>query len=301
MKIPPLVVVGVCLLILFLGISPVSSENYIGIILDGYQNDCLVTSRGEDYACKENMQLYTGDMVIKKPDVKTLKVKWAPYAGGKQLDLTSMIVTFEPPKNKKGFLSKVKEFLGLMKTGHTKYVGATREITELLIPQPGNNATLISGQKTTFSWESDEGKYIIFKNDIGLELFKKDLNRESSIQLSPEEIGMKTGMVYVWNIRGIKGNKPFKIRLLAQDTAQQVTGDLMQIDKEPISNFEKILKKAIYLQFISDAYPNEMDLYWLSYLFLDQIKDETVLARDDKVILDELKKNYLRHVRESMY
>jgi hypothetical protein len=109
-------------------ISIASAGNYIGIILEGYQKDCVVESDGEKYDCKEsrNRRLYAGDKVTKKPDIKVLKIKWAPYASGKELDATSLLVVFEPPKDKKGIVLAVKEFLGLVKTGHTVSVGATK-------------------------------------------------------------------------------------------------------------------------------------------------------------------------------
>ncbi len=293
----------IVLIALFLSclVPAVSAENYIGIILDGYQRDCVVQSRGEDYDCKECRQLYAGDKIIKKPDIKALKIKWAPYARGKQLDTRSLVVVFEPPKDKKGILQGIKEILGLVKTGHSVSVGATRgRSSELRVPQPGNNATIISGQNITFAWESGSGKYIVFKDSKGTEVFKKELKGESFIQLPAEEITMKPAEIYTWNISGARNNKQFKIRLLSDEIAQQVTADLKEIEKKGISSAEKEIRKAAYLQFMSDAYPQDIDLYWLSYSLLEGIKDESISKKDDKVLLDELKKNYVRHVRETM-
>lgn len=281
--------------------STASAESYIGIILDGYQKDCIVQSRGEDYDCKEDRQLYAGDKVTKKPAVKALKIKWAPYASGKESDATSLMVVFEPPKDKKSILQGVKEVLGLVKTGHTVSIGATRAGSdEPLAPQPGNNATVLSGQNITFAWESGSGKYIVFKDSKGMEIFKKDLRGQSFIQLRSEEIGMKPSEVYTWNISGAKSNKQFRIRLLADETAQQVIADLQQIEKEASGNLESTTRKAAYLQFMSDSYPQDIDLYWLSSGILERIKNERALKEDDKALIEELKKNYLRHVRETM-
>jgi hypothetical protein len=280
--------------------SRASAENYIGIILEGFQKNCTVQSRGEDYDCRESRQLYAGDKVIKKPDIKALKIKWAPYASGKVLDKTSLLVIFEPPKDKKGIVQGVRDMLGLAKTGHTISVGATRGGAEIVIPQPGNNATLISGQKSTFAWESEGGKYIVFKDSKGTEVFKKELGGEPVLQLSPEEIGMKPGEVYTWNIAGTRTHREFRVRVLPHDVAQQVTSDLREIEQQPISIVEKKFRKAVYLQFMSDAYPQDIDLYWLSYRLLEGIKDEGILKEDDKILLGDLKRNYLRHVRENI-
>jgi len=277
-----------------------SAENYIGIILDGYQKGCLVHSREEIYDCNENRQLFVGDKIIKEQNVQALKIKWAPYASGKELDKTSLLVIFEPPKDKKGIVQGVKEFLGLVKTGHSVSIGATRGISDEVFFQPGNNATLIKGQKITFAWGSEGGKYIIFKNSNGVEIFKKDLKGESFLQLSPEDIGMKPDEVYLWNISGIKNSRKFKIRLLAQDITQQVNEDLKKIDKETSGDVNKIIQKAGYLQFMSDAYPQDIDLYWFSYLILRLNQDEKSLNEEERVLLGDLKRNYLRHTSESM-
>jgi hypothetical protein len=298
MKIPS--VAGSILLLMLGACSIASAENYIGIILDGYQKNCIVQSRGEDYDCKEKRQLYAGDKITKRPDTKALKIQWAPYASGRELDKTSLTVVFEPPKDKKGFAQGVREILGLVKTGHTVSLGATRVGSSDVIFQPGDNATLIPDHKSTFAWESDGGKYIIFKDKAKAEILKKDLKGESSIRLTPEEIGMSTGDIYLWSISGTKSAREYRIRLLPADVAQQVAADLGQIEKEAGGPVDTIIKKALYLQVMSDAYPQDIDLYWLSYQVLEGIKDQQGLNADEKAILDDLRRNYMRHVRETI-
>ena len=95
-------------------VSGAFAEAYIGIILDGFQKDCTVKSRGEDFPCEERRHLYRGDKIKKLPNLQPLKIKWAPYAGGKELDGTTLLVTFEVPENKKGILQNVKETVGFV-------------------------------------------------------------------------------------------------------------------------------------------------------------------------------------------
>ena len=286
-----------CLFLTVCFFSIASAENYVGIILDGYQNNCIVQSRGEDYDCMEYKKLYAGDKIINKQNVDELKIKWAPYASGKALDKTTIIAVFEPPKDKKNIVQSVKRILSFMKTGHVLSIGATRGGVHMMVPQPGNNATMISGQKSNFICKNGGGKYIIFKNNKGIEIFKKDLKGENSVQISPDEIGMKSGEVYIWYIIGTGTNKQFNIQVLSQDLTEQVTNDLMEIEKQQISTFEKMIQKAVYLQFMSDAYPQDIDLYWLSYILLQEIKDKSILSQDDLALIEDLKRNYLRHVR----
>ncbi len=200
-----------CLFFILCIFSIAWAENYIGIILDGYQKDCIVHSMGEDYDCNDSRRLFAGDKIIKKQNIKELNIKWAPYARGKELDKTSLLVTFEPPKDKKSIVLSVKEILGFVRTSHSVSIGATRDISHGVVFQPGNNATLIPGQKTTFSWESGGGKHIIFKNSSGMEIFRKDLKGDAFIRLTPEEIGMKQREDYLWTIVVTSENRQYSI------------------------------------------------------------------------------------------
>lgn len=282
-------------------VSRAPSETYVGILLDGFQKDCRVQSKGEDFACEERRQLYKGDQITKLPNVRALKIKWAPYASGKELDATRLLVNFDPPENRKGILGNVKEMVGLVKTKHSVMIGATRgDDYELKIPQPGNHATVILGQKITFTTERGSGKYIVFKDSRGKEVSKKDLKGASSIQLTPEEIEIKSSEAYSWSISGSRNDRQFTMKLLNNEMSQQISEDLREIDREGLSEAEKGIKKAAYLQLMSDAYPQDIDLYWLSYQVLKEIKDKRTLKEDDEMVVQELTKNCLKHVLETM-
>lgn len=286
---------------LFSTISSVSAETYIGILLDGFQRDCSVQSSGETFPCQERRQLYKGDKVTKLPNIHSLKIKWAPYAGGKKLNATTLLVTFEPPENKKGVLENVKEMVGFVKTKHNVAIGATRGGPYgPRVPQPGNHATVMPGQKITFVSESGTGKTIVFKDSDDKEIFTKDLEGALSVQLTPEEIGLKPREVYTWSISGARKGRLFTIRLLSREITKLVTADLMEINREELSEAGKGMKKATYLQFMSDAYPKELDLYWLSYQVLEEIKEKSTLNEDDKILVQELTKSYLKHLSETM-
>ena len=293
-------IVGISIF-LFSMVSRGSAETYIGIILDGFQKDCTVQSKGEMFPCEERRQLYKGDKITKLPNIHSLKIKWAPYAAGKQLNTTTLMVIFEPPENKKGVLQNVKEMAGFVKTKHSVTVGATRSDSYApKVSQPCNQATVMSGQKTAFVLEGGYGKYLVFKDRSGKEFFSKDLKGASSVQLTPEEIGLKPHEVYTWSISGARKSKQLTIRLLSGEISQLVTTDLMEINREELDEAGKSIKKATYLQFMSDAYPKDIDLYWLSYQLLEEIKDKSTLKEDDSILIQELTKSYLRHLTEMM-
>lgn len=282
-------------------IKIVAAESYVGIILDGYQKDCIVQSRNAEYDCREGLPLYEGDKIIKRPDIGELKIKWAPYASGKKIDSTMMEVVFNPPKDKKGIVQSLREILGLVKTKYLITTAASRgDSGKNGVAQPGNTATVIAGQKIRFTWDDDDVKFIVFQDSKGREVFKKYVKGESSVQLTPEEIGMIPSESYIWHVSGQRDDKQSKIRLLSSDITKLVTDDLKEIENEGISDTEKLIKKAAYLQFMSDSYPKDIDLYWLSYKFLEGIGEKTTLKEDNTAVLNELRKKYLRHVREAM-
>ncbi len=71
--------------------------------------------------------------------------------------------------------------------------------------------------------------------------------------------------------------------------AEQITSDLKEIDNEKITDTERWIKKSAYLQFMSDAYPEDIDLYWLSHkIFMENIKDENKLNEEEKGLLERL-------------
>lgn len=280
--------------------STASAENYVGIILDGYQKNCVVHSVGIDYDCNDKRQLYAGDKVTQTPDINEVKIKWAPYTTGKELTKTSLMVSFEPPKDKKNIVQGIKDMLGLAKTKHKMFIGATRGGFGDIIPQPGDKATLLPGQETTFACESDGGRYLVFKDSKDREIFKKKLGEDPVVRLNPEEIGMRPDEVYTWKISGSRTNSQFTVRLLPMAVVHQVKADLMKIEKEAMGKVDELIQKALYLQFMSDAYPKEIDMYWLSYTVLETVKDDVTLSNDDRSLIDELRRNYRRHTRERM-
>ena len=291
-----MIVVGVAALFFSMP-ACASAEPYVGIILDGFQQDCAVQSKDERFSCGERRQLYTGDRIVKLPSHQALKIKWAPYANGEAQDATTLLVTFKPPANRQGILQSLGEMIGFVKTKHIISAGATRGGPSQII-QPCGNATVIQGQQITFMPEGSGDKQIVFKDSRGKEIFRKGLQGAATVQLTPEEIGLKPVEVYTWNCSGAADSRQFAMRLLTSDIAKLVAEDLKQIEKDEANEPMKSIKKAAYLQFMSDAYPVDIDLYWLSSQIVYGIKENIVLSEDDKGIIDELTRNCRRHVAE---
>jgi hypothetical protein len=195
----------------------------------------------------------------------------------------------------------MKELLSFVRTVHPVAVGATRGDPDIaIISQPGNNATLLPGQKVTFTSESGDGTDIVFRDSKGVEVFRKNLKDQYIVELSPEEIGMKPEELYTWAVSGSRSGRQYKMRLLSPETTRLVNEDLNEIEKEASSDAEKRINQGTYLQFMSDSYAGDIDLYWLSYRLMEGIEETKNLTKDEKAFFQELKGNYLRHTRETM-
>ena len=294
--------IAITLLFLISTTSGASGAAYIGVILDGFQENCSIESQGDVFSCEQRRRIYKGDKITKLPSTHFLKIKWAPYARGRELNATTMLATFEPPKNKSRILQSIKEMVGLIRTTHSIVTSATRGgVYEPKAIQPGNHATVMLGQKITFALESRVcDKSIIFRDSGGKATFVKNLEGSSSVQLTPEEIGLKLHEIYKWSMSGERKGRQFTIRLLDTEISELVEDDLKEIDKENLGRPEICIKKAAYLQFMSEAYPEEMDLYWLSYQFLKELGNQSPLKGDDKLLIEELTNNHLRHLSQEV-
>jgi hypothetical protein len=289
--------------VLFFSVVPgVFAESHIGIILDGYQNDCRIQRGNKIIPCEGQGLLYKGDKILKQPDTRSLKIKWAPFAGAKQLDNATLLAAFEPPENKQSVLQSLKELIGFVKTRHTVTMGVTRGMPSGAgISQPGNIgniATVLPGEKITFALESN-GDHIVFKDQSGKEVFQRDLRGASTVQLTPEEIGIKPDYTYTWSISGPKESKQYYIRLLNSENSQMIGAALKEIDREEMDESMKHIKKAVYLQFMSNAYPGDIDLYWLSFQILEECREKGFAREDNEFLIQELVNNYRRRVEGS--
>ena len=47
---------------------------------------------------------------------------------------------------------------------------------------------------------------------------------------------------------------------------------------------------------MSDSYPKEIDLYWLSYQLLSETQGKGAFDQEDQNVVQELRRNFLKHV-----
>lgn len=214
--------------------------------------------------------LYEGDR-LKGAGVTNLDICWHPGAQAVFINEEEMVVTLEQG-TEKTLWTQVQQFLGFGEAETQVAMNVTRGQQELapIVPLPGFSVTLLAGEPVQFTWGNVNGQTLIFQDEHQNTIFRKSITELRSIRLSPEEIGLTPGQSYTWKVDGLPGS--CQVVLLGPEIFKQVDGDLQKIDGVPGSAGEKILRKAAYLQLVSDVYPSKIDLYWLSYRLLEDCK-----------------------------
>lgn len=274
------------------------AEQPVGLLVAGYEKDCSVKRASDNsiIKCEFRMELYKDDVITKMPDAKSIKIQWVapPYTKMEASNKTQLQVVANWPKNRGTLATAMHEFLSFMQLSKTQrssqYMVSRAFSTDRLL-QPGYDVTVLPQYPVTFAWVG-HGQTIFFTDRAGEVIYTKKLSGESSISLMPDEIGLKLGELYNWGVRGFSFDKPPVLKVLDDDRAQEIVNGLNSIDKEQdISVDEKNLHKAAYLQLLSEVFPKEVDLYWLSYIYLKQSRESETR--------DELIENYKIHKKQN--
>ncbi len=288
----------ICILLIICAGDCATAMNSVGFIEEGFEKDCMVTNKNYENSCRESRTLYPGDIIIKKPSVESVKIKVAPYVILKQLNDTSYEIVFDSPKDKTGLAKKILEFFGLVRSDYVRSSmtlrgGASEE--DILLPGP--RASALPGEKITFSQPGGGEKRVVFLDGTGKEFFSREM-KGTRLYLTPEEIGMRQDKEYVWTMEGVKNSGRNSIRLVSEETARQILSDMKEIEKQPVNEVEKGIRKAAYLQYMSDAYPEEIDLYWMSFVILEDLDKGMESTAENKVTIEMLRNNVRRGLKD---
>jgi hypothetical protein len=255
-----------------------SAQNYVGVILEGYKKGCKITSSGESRDCSDqHRHIYVGDIIEKRPSVKNLKIKWAPNAYGKDMDENHVRAELSQPPEiaNKGLIDSIKSYIeNFVKPASHKTTGAvTRNISmqnkckyilEDQLEQLPVNATLLSGMPIILSWFAPGVQSVSVFDNSGKKVFEKSVGGKAKVSFTPEEAGIKRGEKYTWSRNGHNLSERYRFRMLDPDAEKEVREGLQRIDDEKESPSAKAIRKATFLQMLSDAYPDRIDMYWLS-------------------------------------
>ena len=217
--------------------------------------------------------LYPGDQIT--GDVDAIKFGFVDYANF-YFNGRAYVITFNPPSKIEELLQKGIAYIESCYYNVERYVeGVSLGILDdlNLKPQPGFEATLFYNQNVIFAWENSNHKIFTIKDEHGKKIFEKKIEGLTSIDINPSSIKLKAGQNYTWNF-DVTG-KNYKFTLFDENAEKEILSQLATIDSENISANEKILKKAAYVQLLSDAHSDTIDLYWLSLQLLIDFKPST--------------------------
>ena len=269
------------------------AQNHIGIILSGYEDNCQITHLGKSYDCDERRQIYLGDVIRKKPSIKALKIKWAPYVKGAPRGETFLEAVADRPETfqAKSYAGAAKEYLqDFVRPAEHRVTSAVTRDPRYRSAIP-DRVTLLSGYPTLISRDGVQFTSLVILAADGKEVVTMPVGGNEQIVLAPERLPLKPGENYAVQLRGDAAVRRFTASVLKKELEEQVIQGLADIDKEGLPGAEAVVRKAAYLQMISDLYPETLDLYWLSFQLL----------RDSRFTLTKEQEEAFTALRERYY
>lgn len=142
---------------------------------------------------------------------------------------------------------------------------------EISKPQPGYDVTLLMNQTVRFAWDGKStGKFVI-KDDKGKIIFEKKISAGTNqFDIVPADAKLKAGQKYSWSVDA--DATIFTFAVLDAKSEKELLDNFAEIDADKnLSAEERVLKKATYVQLLSDKHSDTLDLYWLSAQWLSEI------------------------------
>jgi hypothetical protein len=235
---------------------------------------------------------------MKKPSTKMLKIKWAPYVIGSAQSETVLEVSLRQPEKLSGnrLVAGVKQYMDdfIKPTEYGSIALVTRaKSAKMVWPL---QATLIQDVPLKVTEADERVKAITIVDGKGQKVYEKIVKGKTPVAISPGEVGMKPLETYALTVSKDTTKRKVEIRLLDRDTQEEIRQGLTDIDNENDTPSEKAVKKAAYLQLMSDAYPDRIDLYWLSkQLWQDPMAQ---FSKDQEEIIAGLEQRFVQHCRK---
>ena len=241
--------------------------------------------------------LYPNDRIT--GDISAVQFKVAPYTRI-ETEGSTCVIKYNPPtaweRTKDEALDILNSFLRsveVLAPGSSRGSSDNSINAPKLLPRPGYDVTLFSGQKVTFSWWTASHKTFSVTDDKGKKVFEQDISGLTSIEIDLSSAKLQAGKQYVWNVDGNSQN--YKITMLDKKMEKEILSRLKEIDADKnLSENARILRKINYVQLISDIYPEHIDLYWLSTQWLLDFKATTKEDHNYQQFLLEQCSNHLR-------
>ena len=162
-----------------------------------------------------------------------------------------------------------------------------------LNPQPGFDVTLLPNQKVRFEWSNKAAKNFVIKDDKGRRVFTEKIGNKNSLDIVPGEKKLKAGQKYSWSVDD--NLNTFEFIILDEQTEKELLDKLSEIEAQYSSEEERVIRKALYVQLLSDDSKYGLDLYWLSAQWLSEISPTDDELENDKYDLLERCEQHLNN------
>ena len=265
-------------------------------IIENYEEtaDAIKIQRANGTSSGAEALLYPNDEISGKVDA--LQIKCAPYADAKILN-GAYKISYNPPSGIGEIANNVIDYASTFWNNvENVSSGASRASDDELNlnPKPGFNVTLLQNQAVTFAWDGAAKNFYI--NDAaGNKIFENAVAGKNFVEIIPAELKLNDAQKYYWRID--ENSNAYQFNILDAQTEKEILSKLAEIDAENISPEERTLKKAAYVQLVSDIYPEKIDLYWLSAQWLSKISPADEKLKTNKSVLLQ---KCARHLDEEM-
>jgi hypothetical protein len=282
------------------------AQNFVGIILQGNDKGCTITHKGESRPCSTR-HLFLGDIIEQKTSLTDLKIKWAPNVSGKEIDKTHLevILTKQQALKSAEYINKVGEFVKnfIKPAEHLSISASARSFTPQAICETvmrerienlPSRGTLMMDIPIVLSWQNSNIDTLIITDARAEKVFEKNVRNQGELSFSAAEARLNRGETYFWRFDDWDSTERHELSVLSKQLEYEILDGLAKIDTEEGVAYEKMIRKAAFLQMISDTYPDMIDLYWLSLQLLPEI---SVNDHEAKTVCG-LKLRYIRHFSE---
>lgn len=280
-----------------LAAGPVLAENYVGVILGGFEKDCEVAHEGKTFPCGARKHLCLGDIVTKKPSVTLLNIKWVPYVKGMVRTETSLEAAASKPEKLAGrtYAEAAKGYVAdfLKPTEHATVALVTRGAKPAALWPV--HATLMQDFSIQVAGAGEGVTSVTVVDAKGQKVYERQVSSAGAVSLAPAEMGIRPLEAYTVYVNKDHLKRKLDVALMDAATTEEVLGGLADIDAKKLSAPDGAIEKAAYLQLISDAFPDKVDLYWLAGQMLEQDREQMTSAQSD--VVRELGSRYREHNR----
>ena len=273
----------VILILLVLTVTAIANP----LVLATVMGDCIdikvIRKNGGTDFCQKYTMLYEGDK-LQGSRIDNVEIKWHLNGEGKRLSNNELLIVGTEKMPLATLLPKINDFLETVSL-QPALPATTNIATDLAgkrYPLPGFKASLLPGEPVSFVWPYPTGRVITFNINKGPEVFRRNVIGVTSMVVTPEELNLKPFQDLSWHVVGMRGS--FIISLVDGFSNRQILQDLQQIDEETGDDNYKKVKKAAYLQLVSDVNPDSIDLYWKSHNILQSVPSGTDRQLDQLVV-----------------